>query len=96
MQRLRKRQQRLNVTPADADIVLIVAGCTRAHKAFLAAEEAALRDGRRTGPALRVAAVGTSFPFLRDLRWAGSDEKCFQPEAVLSFSHIPSDNVNQW
>lgn len=96
MQRLRKRQQQLNVTPADADIVLIGAGCTRAHQAFLAAEEAALREGRRASPALRVTAVGTSFAFLRDLRWAGSAEKCFEPEAVLSFSHIPSDNVNRW
>ena len=98
-QRLRRRQARLNVTAADADLVLIGAGCTRSWYTFREAEEAALQHSLRPSPALRVTAVGTTFQFLRDLKWKHEGrlaEKCFEPQGVLSIAHVGSDPGSRW
>jgi hypothetical protein len=96
MQRLRKRQRELNVSAADADLVMIGAGCTKAFWRYVDAERQAIELKQRARPALRFTAVGMTFSVLRGLRKAGGAQRCYEPEAALSFAHSPKDGVTNW
>lgn len=96
MQRLRHRQRELNVTPEDADLVMVGAGCTRDWYKFLDAEDHALKRGAKPRPAIRFAAIGNSFSFRALGRHVLSDEQCYSPEAAIFFAYPNGQDKLHW
>jgi hypothetical protein len=93
MQRLRMRQRELNVTPVDADVVVVGAGCTRSWYKYLAAESAAVADGRKATPARQLGVTGATFPLMHKLI---NPERCFRPTSGIYYAHESGDGVNDW
>ena len=93
MQRLRMRQQELGVTPEDADIVMLGQGCTRAWEEFQQREQAALKSGRKSKPALRFGALGTTFLLMKKVR---GKNLCYEPDAAVFHARLSGDPTERW
>ena len=94
MQRLRYQQRRLGVTAADADVVVLGAGCVPSYRQFQEEESKALKAGKKRKPALRLVVYASAFGLLRGFRRNGAG--CIGADAVITLARTPSDRVDQW